>query len=77
MFRNTFVSGFVSLFFAAGTKPLQIWRVVNAPAPTGTTVSSTESESIVRFVKDEELGSQVLCLFGSFLVSFFHNRICA
>lgn len=50
MLRNTFVSGFVSLFFSLGNKPLQLWRTVTGDSPS----------SWVKLVTDEDLGSLVL-----------------
>ena len=48
MFRNTFVSGFVSLFFSLGSKPLELWHVVKGEGGS------------VGLVRDEELESPVL-----------------
>ena len=48
MFRNTFVSGFVSLFFSLGSKPLELWHVVKGEGAS------------VGLVRDEELDSAVL-----------------
>ena len=49
MFRNTFVSGFVSLFYSLGSNPLELWRVIGA-------------DESVEIVHDETLGSNVLQL---------------
>ena len=50
MFKNTFQSGFLSLFYAVGTKPLQIWDAQAAPS----------RGCHVKRVTDEELQSTAL-----------------
>lgn len=50
MLRNTFQSGFVSIFFSLGSKPLQMWK----------TLQGNTDGSFVRPVVDEDINSQVL-----------------
>jgi hypothetical protein len=60
MFRNTFLTGYMSLFYSVGTQPLQLWRVVN-PAPQEGAAATVGA----RTVTDEELNSPVLELLDS------------
>jgi hypothetical protein len=62
MLRNTFVSGYVSLFYASGSQPLQLWRVVN-PAEQQQQHQQHQQQlgqAAIRTVTDEELKSPVL-----------------
>ena len=56
MFRNTFISGFISLFFAEGNKPLQLWRVICSKEKG----ADGSASAWVKVVQDEELGAPVL-----------------
>ncbi len=63
MFRNTFVTGYISLFNSVGSAPLQLWRVVN-PAqqqqPNQQQQQQQQQAVAIRTVTDEELNSPVL-----------------
>nr|XP_024397995.1 cilia- and flagella-associated protein 20-like isoform X1 [Physcomitrium patens] len=52
MFKNTFQSGFLSIFYSLGSKPLQIW-------------DKESQNGHIRRVSDEDLQSSVLEIMGS------------
>jgi hypothetical protein len=39
MFKNTFQSGFISIFYSVGSKPLQIWDSEGVPFGGGSCVA--------------------------------------
>ena len=56
MFRNTFQSGFLSILYAIGSKPLQIWR-------------KNINNGYVKRITDFEMQSSVIEICGEVLVS--------
>ncbi|KAF9903123.1 hypothetical protein EC991_004149 [Linnemannia zychae] len=84
MFKNTFQSGFLSIFYSLGSDPLQLWAKRVGPPPTTSksqsTSNDTESpdspppqpqEPHVDFVIDDTLKSQVLEILSTHLPTTF------
>ncbi|KAG0335418.1 hypothetical protein BG000_007530 [Podila horticola] len=86
MFKNTFVSGFLSVFYSLGSDPLQLWgkRIGPPPpkinskdeadhdSPQATSDSAIQvQEPHIEFLIDETLNSQVLELLSTHLPSTF------
>ncbi|KAG0093076.1 hypothetical protein BGZ92_007551 [Podila epicladia] len=87
MFKNTFVSGFLSVFYSLGSDPLQLWgkRIGSGPPKTKgndevdhdspQAISPDSSVQVqephVEFMIDETLNSQVLELLSTHLPSTF------
>ncbi len=47
MFKNTYQSGFLSILYSIGSKPLQIWDKQSTPTPTQST-TAISSASLTR-----------------------------
>ncbi|KAF9125059.1 hypothetical protein BGW39_007685 [Mortierella sp. 14UC] len=84
MFKNTFQSGFLSVFYSLGSDPLQLWakRVGPPPAPSKSQSASNDAESPdspppqqqephVDFLIDDTLNSQVLEILSTHLPTTF------
>ncbi|KAF9549864.1 hypothetical protein EC957_002435 [Mortierella hygrophila] len=86
MFKNTFQSGFLSVFYSLGSDPLQLWAKRVGPPPSSTSKSQSSSndedssttpppeqqqEPHVDFVVDDTLNSQVLEILSTHLPTTF------
>ncbi|KAG0273283.1 hypothetical protein BGZ95_010906 [Linnemannia exigua] len=84
MFKNTFQSGFLSIFYSLGSDPLQLWakRVGPPPSTSKSQSGSNEAESPdtsppaqqeprVDFLIDDTLKSQVLEILSTHLPTTF------
>ncbi|KAF9093222.1 hypothetical protein BGX29_010040 [Mortierella sp. GBA35] len=84
MFKNTFQSGFLSVFYSVGSDPLQLWAKRVGPPPSTTKSQSTTNDSDspstppptqqephVDFLIDDTLNSQVLELVSTHLPTTF------
>lgn len=72
MFRNSFLTGYVSLFYSVGTKPLQLWRIVDPHQQQGqgghaAGAGASGGEVVMRTVADPDLNSPVLELLDASL----------
>lgn len=74
MFKGTFQSGFLSLFYSLGSDPLQLWTLVVAGTVTAASPSSPPSithpssdpqEAYITFADDNLINSKVLELRGA------------
>ncbi|KAF8940177.1 hypothetical protein BGZ47_007836 [Haplosporangium gracile] len=85
MFKNTFQSGFLSVFYSLGSDPLQLWAKRVGPPPSSTARSQSTSndrdspttsppeqqEPHVDFLVDDTLNSQVLEILSTHLPATF------
>ncbi|KAF9280641.1 hypothetical protein BGZ88_012079 [Linnemannia elongata] len=86
MFKNTFQSGFLSVFYSLGSDPLQLWAKRVGPPPSSASKPQSTSndedspttpppehqqEPRVDFVVDDTLNSQVLEILSTHLPTTF------
>lgn len=65
MFRGTFQTGFLSIFYSIGSNPLQIWNTTQVAAKSAQSSGVEVATDHVAFVDDTSIASKVLEITGS------------